>query len=101
MGATNSAFHGITYSHTDNGKYHDLLVNATHPEQGIIGQLHLGFQRSDGGRKVRNVFVKQEFQRKGIATALWKHAVDNGLNPQHAPEAQTYDGKAWAAKVGD
>lgn len=101
MGANNADFHGVTYSHVDNGKFSDVLVNANHPEQGIIGQLHLGFQRSNGNRKVRNVFVKPEFQRKGIATALWNHAVDNGLGPEHSsPDSQTEDGKAWAKKVG-
>lgn len=101
MSRNNADFHGLTFSHVDNGKHVDLLVNANHPEQGIIGQLHLGFIRSDGARKVRNVIVKPEWQRKGVATALWNHAVENGLNPQHSPEAQTEDGKAWAKKVGD
>ena len=99
MGRNNADFSGVTFSHEDTGKHSDVLVNATHPEQGIIGQLHLGFQRSDGGRKVRNVFVKPEFQRKGIATALWNHATASGLNPQHSPEAQTEEGKAWAEKI--
>jgi GNAT superfamily N-acetyltransferase len=96
----NVEFHNITISHKDLGRLSDAFVNAEHPEQGIIGQLHLGFKRSFGGRTVRNVFVKPEWQRKGIATAMWNYAVANGLTPQHS-EAQTEDGKAWAAKVGD
>lgn len=99
MTRNNADFHGITISHVDNGKHTDLLVNANHPDEGIVGQLHLGFIRQNGRRKVRNIFVKKEYQRKGIATALWGYAVANGLKPQHSDD-RTDQGEAWAKSLG-
>jgi hypothetical protein len=101
MGANNADFHNITFSHVETGKHQDAFVNATHPEDGIVGQLHLGFIRSNGNRKVRNVLTKVEHQRKGIATGMWSYAKANGLNPEHSPDSQTDEGKSWAKKVGD
>jgi GNAT superfamily N-acetyltransferase len=99
MPANNADFHNITISHVDNGKRTDLFVNANHPDEGIIGQLHLGFVRQNGRRKVRNIFVKKEHQRKGIATAMWNYAEANGFKPQHSDD-RTDAGEAWARSLG-
>ena len=92
MGRNNADFEGVTYSHTASD--HGALVHANHPEKGTIGALLL---RHDG--EVRNVVVKDEYRRKGIATGMWNHAVKAGLNPQHS-ESRTYLGNLWAKSVG-
>jgi ribosomal protein S18 acetylase RimI-like enzyme len=71
------------------------LISATHPEHGYIGHLAL-----HGNGRVRDIAVHPEWQRKGIATAMWNHAKTNELNPKHSAEL-TDDGKAWSKKVGD
>ena len=54
----------------------------------------------DGGRFVRVIQVMENYQRQGVATALWDYAVANGLKPHH-DVIKTEAGKAWAATVGD
>ena len=68
----------------------------------IIGSLQLTAPRAfqDNARLVLMVQVEETHRRKGVATALWKFAKDNGFNPIHELE-QTQDGKAWARVVGD
>ena len=52
-------------------------------------------------RKVRIVGVQPKLQRKGIATAMWNYAKEQGFEPAHdAPKNQTHSGKQWAKKVG-
>ena len=99
MGRNIADFHGITISHDKSPSHMPLLVNATHPDHGIIGQLMLGYKMNNGSRKIRNIFVKPEFQRQGIATALWNYAVENNLKPQHSVD-RTNEGDAWAKSLG-
>jgi GNAT superfamily N-acetyltransferase len=68
----------------------------------IIGSLQLTAPRAlqDNARLVLMIQVEEAHRRKGIATALWKFAKDNGFNPIHELE-QTQEGKAWAQVVGN
>lgn len=68
----------------------------------IIGRLTLSSPRpwQDNGRMVIMVEVHPDYQRRGIATAMWKYAKTQGLNPMHEL-IQTENGKAWASAVGD
>lgn len=54
----------------------------------------------DGGRFVNVIKVLEEYQRQGVATALWEYAQFVGLKPHHDLN-KTEAGKAWAATVGD
>lgn len=68
----------------------------------IVGSLELTAPRAfqDNARLVLMIQVEETYRRKGIATALWNFAKDNGFNPVHELE-QTQEGKAWAQVVGD
>jgi|TARA_R110000744_G_C19053800_1_gene528153 hypothetical protein len=68
----------------------------------VIGSLKLTAPRvfQDNARLVLMVQVEKTYRRKGVATALWSFAKNNGFNPVHELE-QTKDGKAWAQAVGD
>ena len=70
--------------------------------KGFIGDLMVGhlwltgaWGHLDGGRFVRMVKVDDEYQRQGVATALWDYAVAQGLKPIHEL-AKTEDGKKWS-----
>lgn len=91
MGRNNADFEGISFSHTSDD--YGSLVHATHPEQGMVGYLKL---HRDGN--ARNIFVKDEYRRKGIATQMWEYAKKQGLNPQHS-DSRTYLGNAWAKSL--
>lgn len=49
---------------------------------------------------IKMIAVLPEYQRQGIATAMWEYAKEKGLNPAHELE-KTEDGEAWARAVGD
>ena len=51
-------------------------------------------------REVLGVDIPKAHRRKGVATAMWKYAKENGLEPVHSP-LKTEVGEAWAKKVGD
>lgn len=57
------------------GKSSDFyVIEAHHPEHGIIGKAH--FKANPSGTKLipHHVFVKPEHQRKGIGSAMYQHA---------------------------
>lgn len=115
MTRNNAAFHGVTISHkieqpgttraVDLGpdyeiQPHDKIwIEANHPTGGKVGQLYLTGQ-GHGGRVVGNIDVEPEFQRKGIATAMWNYAKQSGFQPAHSPQ-RTPAGEAWAKSTGD
>lgn len=90
-------FQGLNISHEDGGRNSTILVNATHPDHGTVGYLSLGYSIG-GQRKIRDIWVKPDFRRRGVATALYNYAVNNGLNPKHSAE-RTNAGEAWARTV--
>ena len=103
MGANHADFHGVTITHRvirperpDN----TIEIEAHHPDHGQIGRLGLVNDMPGIGRQVGTVSVNPEFQRKGIAAAMWKYAKDNNFNPVHSTN-QSKSGKAWAEAVGD
>lgn len=115
MTRSNAAFHGYTISHkveqvgipkkVDLGpdyqiQSHDKIwIEANHPTDGTVGEMYLtGY--GVGGRTVGHVSVEPEHQRKGIATAMWNYAKQNGFNPLHSPQ-RTPEGEAWAKSTGD
>lgn len=60
----------------------------------VVGRLYL---LDDG--EVEWIETQEEYQRRGVATALWDHAVRVGLNPRHSP-CRYDEGTAWAVSVG-
>ena len=75
-----------------------LEVVAEHPKFGRVGEMHLSIDPDEhGNREIHDVGVL--FQRRGIGTGLYNHAVEAGLNPVHSPK-RTEAGDAWAHKVG-
>lgn len=97
MGRNNSDFHGITYTH-DVGKTGGR-IEAIHPEHGTVGHMLL-HPLVDGKRKIRNVYVQEDFRRKGVATGMWNYANQQGLKPVHS-EDRTDAGDAWAKTVSN
>jgi hypothetical protein len=95
MPRNNADFHGVTFNHTSD-KY-GARIEAVHPEHGVVGHMLL-HPLISGKRKVRNIVVNNEFQRKGIATGMWNYAMAQGLKPKHSAD-RTDAGDAWARSV--
>ena len=99
MGRNNADFQGVTVTHEPMGI--DMMVRAHHPEHGQIGWMRLhSLDPAKNGREVRMVRVNDEFQRKGVAKAMWDYAKNAGLQPLHST-ITTKEGSAWAKAVGD
>ena len=49
---------------------------------------------------IKIIAVLPEYQRQGIATAMWNFAKEKGLRPAHDLE-KTEDGEASAKAIGD
>jgi hypothetical protein len=94
MGRSNSAFHGVSFSHTQKN-YGEVSVEASHPEHGYLGAMDL-----DKFGYVKDIRVGEDFRRKGVATGMWNYAKSQGLNPQHS-DSRTPAGDAWASSTGD
>jgi len=75
------------------------VVSAQHPDGREVGFMELG-PDSGRGRRVMDVQVHAEHRRKGVATGLWNHAKEQGLDPVHSSE-RTKAGDRWAQSVGD
>ena len=99
MGRNTADFHGITFSHKDTQGTDGITVTANHPKKGIIGKLYLGNETKNGTRKIRNIYIRPEFRRQGIATGLYNYAVANELKPRHSAD-RTDEGDAWAKSLG-
>lgn len=91
-----------------NGEFFQGRVSHEHdPDIGGVtisaheGEEQVGSMDLRGNGSVSYLSVKTRHQRKGVATAMWMYAKDNGLNPQHSPQSQTPEGKTWANKVGN
>lgn len=59
-----------------------------------IGNLHLDYKT----RMVKDITVSEDYQRKGVATELWKYAQKQGLEPKHSP-LKTAEGEKWAESL--
>lgn len=99
MGANNADFHGLTITHQEL-PYDEMLVTASHPDHGEIAHMQLSKEHGGlGGRVVIEVQTAVPFQRKGIATSMWKYAETNGLKPLHS-SSRTEAGDNFAKSVG-
>jgi GNAT superfamily N-acetyltransferase len=77
-------------------------VVAKHPETGThIGWMELKPYLHQSGHYVDDLEVEPEHRRKGVASAMWQYAKEQGLDPHHTPSAQSDDGIAWSKAVGD
>lgn len=110
----------LTFHHRDRGDSH--VVEAHDGEGNWVGQMSW-YKHSRPGPKngycqscdedaetgshkhpageVDGIEVDPDYQRRGVATALWNHANSLGVTPKpkHSPN-QTGDGRAWAERVG-
>ena len=79
----------------------DPAVVALDEDQNEIGRMVMSIA-TDWGRPnlVKWVHVDAAYRRKGIATAMWNFAKQQGLQPAHEFE-KTTAGAAWAEAVGD
>ena len=103
MSANNSDFHGVSITHRvirPENKDNTIEIEAHHPEYGQVGRLGLVNHMEGIGRQVGTVKVHPDFQRKGVATAMWNYAKSNGFNPVHSTN-QSPSGKKWAKAVGN
>jgi GNAT superfamily N-acetyltransferase len=94
MTRNNADFHGVKFTHKDHGGF-GALIQAVHPNEGVIGHMLIGHTN-----ELRNIMVNPEFQRKGIATGMWKYAKSQGYNPEHSMD-RTDEGDAWAKSLGE
>jgi hypothetical protein len=80
----------IQFKHQTDGQINTV---SAHLKNEPVGWLHLG---KDSG-VVEDVYVKEEHQNKGIATGMWKHAQEVGLNPSHSmTRSQAGDDWSWS-----
>lgn len=66
---------------------HHLVAKAGKKQIGVLQLGHSG--------EVAHVEVDDAYLRKGVATSLWKHAQEIGLNPSHS-EVMSDEGYKWA-----
>ena len=72
-----------------------ILVTAFFGDRKLpIATLHLDSKT----RMVKNISVLDDYQRKGVATELWKYAQKQGLEPKHSP-LKTPEGQKWAESL--
>jgi ribosomal protein S18 acetylase RimI-like enzyme len=77
-----------------------LTIYASVNDQ-LVGYLELKDPRPGlEGHLISHIEVHPELRRRGIATALFKAAKNNGINPIHAID-KTPEGDVWSKAVGD
>jgi GNAT superfamily N-acetyltransferase len=108
MGRNNADFNGVTFRYEKDSEG-DHNVIAEHPaENEPIGYLTWANRDYEEGAQrghIMDVHVAPEYQRKGIATGMFNHAMSiassvGAPHPIHA-ESRTVSGEAWAKKVGE
>lgn len=68
-----------------------------------VGNMQLSTSGPDVSRiyaqgEVMGIGVTEKMRRKGVATAMWRHAEKTNMKPIHSP-IKTPDGEAWAKTV--
>jgi GNAT superfamily N-acetyltransferase len=89
--------------HLNDAQFHEHLdmhvdssgATAWHQQHGFVGEM---LWDSDTG-EVKNVEVEPKYRRKGVATAMWNAAREQGHNLQHSP-LRTGAGDRWAKAIG-
>ena len=89
--------YGLTLTETAIG---DPVVYAIKPDRQIIGRLVMCITLPWRPNLIKMVQVHPDYQRQGIATAMWNYAKERGLKPAHELE-KTPEGEAWAKAVGE
>jgi GNAT superfamily N-acetyltransferase len=95
--AANEKLHPIQFNYERYGSDHNVI--ARDPAGGFVGNMRWS------AKQVRNVMVREDYQRQGIATAMWNEghrlATENQRvpKPRHSPD-RTDAGDAWAKRVG-
>jgi GNAT superfamily N-acetyltransferase len=87
-----------------NVSYEGMKPDLTMPDMTHISNHHLVAKAGDKqigvmqlmpGGEIAHVEVEDDHQRKGVATSLWKHAQEIGLNPSHSG-IMSDEGYKWA-----
>lgn len=94
MTRNNAAFNGYTISH-EPGADGDHQFTAHTPEGEPAGIMHTSENLRYGGGNIDVVVVHDGHQRKGVATALGRKAMEIHGTIHHT--ARTGQGAAWAA----
>lgn len=97
MSADDEDHLGIQFAHRRLGPVY--TVEAFHRGGQSLG--YIDWHRYE----VERISVHPDYQRRGVATALWREAIRYAAEhdlprPQHS-EIQTIAGKRWARSVGD
>jgi ribosomal protein S18 acetylase RimI-like enzyme len=98
MGANNADFHNLSFNHERVGSLHYL--EATSGDE-VVGKLN--WVHSSG--RISGIYVPKEHRRKGIATAMYNHAVklsdtNRNISKPKLTDDRTNDGEAWARSLG-
>ena len=75
------------------GGFVDAHVNGVHA--GSLAWWH----SSAGPAVIDDIFVHPQFRRQGIATGMFHHALEQGVDLQHST-VRTDEGEAWARHLG-
>jgi hypothetical protein len=102
MAANNADFHGYTFELHEGPVNH--VITARTSDRKRVGELGLGKFGPSAG--LSWITVHPDWRRKGVATAMWRHA--NDLHSQgileKKPEMSDYrtiDGDNWAKSLGE
>jgi GNAT superfamily N-acetyltransferase len=90
-GMIKSADPVLTVVRNLHGDKHDFI-------EAHLNNRNIGYLRMRPGGQIEHVKVKRRHRRKGVATAMFRHAQAVGLNPKHS-EVLSRKGRAWAKKV--
>ena len=91
------------HSVSKDNNYH--MVEAHHPEHGEVG--YMSWAKNDTGLhqpgEIANIQTHEPYQRQGVATAIYNHALASGYSPApvHSRSlTQRGGGQAWSEHVG-
>jgi GNAT superfamily N-acetyltransferase len=102
MGANNADFHGYTFELQEGPVNHVITARTSDGKR--VGEL--GLHKFGSTASISWITVHPDWRRKGIATAMWKHANDlhNQGILEKKPEMsgfRTIDGDNWAKSLGE
>ena len=72
-----------------------------HDSQSQVGYLDWDARTDGAAGTVGNVYVHRDVRRRGVASALWAKAHEQGVNPPKHSPAQTALGQAWAGVLAN
>lgn len=86
----------LVYTTEDQGESRPRHVVTAYDGSTIAGRLEWYGKTGE----VREIDVRPEHRRRGLATAMWEFARDAPKTPKHSPQ-RTDDGDAWVRTTGD